>query len=159
MKKNMKMMTTAAALLVLSAAILTGCGGKKKAEVNVDVKSLAAELNGTVTSDTLTEAQESMIRNIYYFDDSYVAGDAYMSDGTTSCEVAVVECKDDKGAQAAAEKLKSRVSSQKDLYASYNAEEAGRLDKAIIKTAGKYAVLAVVDDTGKAEDILKNAGF
>lgn len=48
---------------------------------------------------------------------------------------------------------------QKNLYASYNAEEAGRLDDAIIKSAGKYTVLCVCDDTDKANEILKENGF
>jgi len=147
-------------LAVLSAVILTGCGGKKKAEVNVDVKALAAELNQTVTGDTLTQAAAEMIKNVYYLDDdSFAAGDAYWSDGTTACEIAVIECKDASKTEGVSEKFKTRVSSQKDLYSSYNPAEASRLDTAIVKTAGKYAVLAVVDDTAKAEEILKKAGF
>ena len=71
----------------------------------------------------------------------------------------MIDCKDASKTEGVAEKFKSRVSSQKELYSTYNADEAGRLDKAIIKTAGQYAVLAVVDDTQKAEETLKAAGF
>ena len=81
------------------------------------------------------------------------------SRAATACEVVVIEAKDAKQTKDVEAKLKEHVQSQADLYASYNAEEAGRLDKAIIKTAGKYAVMAVVDDTAKAEEILKKAGF
>ena len=146
-------------VMLIALSVLTGCGGKKK-EVSVDAGALAGELNACVSSDTLNQAEAGMIQKIYYIDEaSFAGGAAWLSDGTTACEVAVIECKDASGASGASDKLKARVSSQKDLYASYNAEEAGRLDKAIIKTAGKYAVLAVVDDTAKAEEILKKAGF
>ena len=158
MKK--RMIIQSLILAVLAVTILTGCGGKKKADVNVDVKALAAELNQAITSDTLTQAAEAMIKNVYYLDDdSCAAADAYWSDGTTACEVAVIDCGDASKTEGVTDKFKSRVSSQKDLYATYNADEAARLDKAIIRSAGKYAVLAVVDDTAKAEEILKKAGF
>lgn len=149
-----------AVLGLLGLLMLTGCGGKKK-EVSVDTAALAGELNACVSSDTLNQqAEAAMIQKIYYIDEaSFAGGEAWLSDGTTACEVAVIECKDASAASGVSDKLKARVSSQKDLYASYNAAEAGRLDKAIVKTAGKYAVLAVVDDTAKAEEILKKAGF
>ena len=160
LQKNGKLLQMMA-VLCMAAVLLAGCGSKKGGQdITVDIKNLAAQLNGAVTSDTLSQAQADMIPKIYYFDeDSYVSGEAYVSAGTTACEVAVIECKDAAGAGEAAEKLKERVSSQKELYASYNADEAGRLDKAIVKNAGKYAVLAVVDDTEGAEKMLQDAGF
>ncbi len=140
---------------------LTGCGGGSSKEVTVDTASLAKELtDSTVTSDTLTEAQSSMLSTIYYFtDDQTAGGTAYMSSGATACEVVVVECKDAKQTSAVEELFKTRVKNQSELYASYNAEEVTKLDNAIIKSAGKYTVLVVCDDTAKAESILKEAGF
>ena len=58
------------------------------------------------------------------------------------------------------EKLfKTRVTNQSNLFASYNAGEVSKLDKAIIRSSGKYTVLIVCDDTEKAEEILKENGF
>ena len=57
------------------------------------------------------------------------------------------------------ELLKTRVKNQSELFASYNPDEAAKLDKAIVKSSGKYAVLVVCDDYDKAESILKDAGF
>ena len=62
-------------------------------------------------------------------------------------------------AKKAGELLNTRVKNQKDLFSTYNADEAAKLDKAIVKTSGKYAVLCVCDDYDKAESILKDAGF
>ena len=146
-----------AALVLAAAMLLTGCGGKKK-EVTVDVQKLAQDLNSqTVTSDTLSQAADNMIPVIYSLDqEQYISGAAYMSGGATASEIAVIESKDAKGVE---EQLKKRVSSQSDLYASYNPDEVTRLKGAIIKSGGNYTVLAVCDDTDKANEILKSCGF
>ena len=150
----------AVSVFLLAATLITGCGGKKK-EISVDPASLASSIaTEAVTSDTLTQTQASMLPTIYYIDESAMSnGSAYMSAGSTACEVVVIECKDASQAGSVKEKFESRVKSQSELYASYNQEEVAKLDKAIIKTAGKYAVLVVCDDTAKAEQILKEAGF
>ena len=74
-------------------------------------------------------------------------------------EIVAVECKDEAAAKAVVELLKTRVQNQSELFASYNPDEAAKLDKAIVKSSGKYAVLVVCDDYDKAESILKDAGF
>ena len=154
-----KMNVVFAVLGLLGLLMLTGCGGKKK-EVSVDAGALAGELNACVSSDTLNQAEAGMIQKIYYIDEaSFAGGAAWLSDGTTACEVAVIECKDASGASGASDKLKARVSSQKDLYASYNAGEVEKLEKAVLKSTDKYTALCICDDTAKAEEILKNAGF
>lgn len=138
---------------------LTGCGGKK--EITVDVEKLANELqSGTVTSDTLTAAASEMLSSIYFVEAEQVTkGAAYMSSGASACEVAVIECKEASQTDAVKKLFETRVSNQSALFASYNAGEVAKLDKAVIKTAGKYAVLVVCDDTAKAEEILKGYGF
>ena len=147
------------ASVILLAAFLTGCGGGKK-EVKVDVNALASELNGCVTSDTLTQTAAEMIPTIYYLSaDEAVSACAYMSAGSTACEVAVIESKDEDSAKKITEQFKQRVSSQSELYASYNPGEVEKLDQAVISSAGKYAVLAVTDDAKKAKEIINKAGF
>ena len=147
--------------LMLAALLLSACSGGGKKEVTIDPASLAAQLSEkTVTSDTLTETSSSMIAGIYFIpEDSFQSGAAYMSSGATACEAAVIECKNADQAKAVAELFKQRVASQSELYANYNAGEVEKLDKAVIKSAGKYAVLCVCDDPAKAESILKEAGF
>ena len=61
--------------------------------------------------------------------------------------------------QKAEELLKKRVESQSTLFASYNAPEVAKLDAAILKTKGNYVVFCVTDDTAKANEIIKEAGF
>ena len=155
MKKSRFMTVALAAMLILS---LTACGGNTK-EVSVDPDKLAQELLTAVTSDDLSKSTMDL-STVYFYDANNVSSAvAYASSGATSCEVAVVESKDASETADVEKNFKTRVENQKNLYASYNAEEAGRLDDAIIKSAGKYTVLCVCDDTDKANEILKENGF
>ena len=146
--------------MVLLSLFLTACskGGK---DITVDVDALAKELQSEdVTSDTLSATAEEMLPSIYFIDANQMEkGVSYTSSGTTACEVAVIECKEASQTAEVEKLFKTRVTSQSDLFASFNAGEVSKLDKAIIKTAGKYAVLCVCDDTAKAEEILKKYGF
>ncbi len=157
MKKSLRKLLLGT-ILVGTLFALAGCGGKKK-EVSVDTASLAKQLvDETVTTDSLTQTQDSMLSTIYALPEGS-AGTAYMSSGATACEVAVIQSADSSKTGDVETIFKNRVKSQSDLYASYNAEQVTKLDSAIIKSAGAYTVLVVCDDTDKANDILKNAGF
>lgn len=141
------------------ALCLTACGGGSK-EVSVDTAALAKELLTTVTSDTLTETASDLLPSIYFFEeDSIASGIAYASSGATACEIAVVQSKDAKNAEAVEKLFQTRVDNQSSLYASYNAGEVEKLDDAIIESAGAYTVLCVCDDTDQAEKILEKYGF
>ena len=151
-------------LLILAAAALllfTGCGKSSSKDITVDTAALAKELNeSAVTSDTLTQTQSTMFSQIYFVDEDALAGGAaYMSSGATACEVAVIECKSADQTGDVEKLFQQRVDNQSSLYASYNAGEVDKLENAIIKSAGKYVVLCVCDDTEAAETILKNYGF
>ena len=159
MKKFKKLIVLTAA--VAAALSLTACGGGGKGSKSVDVAKLADELNSSViTSDTLTETKSEMLSSIYFFEEGQVANSkVYMSGNATADEIVVVECKDESTAKAVSELLNTRVKNQTDLFSTYNADEAAKLEKALVKTAGKYAVMVVCDDYDKAESILKEAGF
>lgn len=158
MKMYKKLILLAAA--VATAMSLSACG-KGSASKSVDVAKLADELNSSViTSDTLTETKSEMLSSIYFFEEGQVENSkVYMSGNATADEIVVAQCKDEAAAKAVSELLKTRVKSQSELFATYNADEAAKLDKALVKTSGKYAVMVVCDDYDKAESILKEAGF
>lgn len=146
--------------MVLLSLCLSACSKGEK-DITVDVAALAEELqSGAVTSDTLSATAEEMLPSIYFIDAEQMAkGVAYTSTGATACEVAVIECKEASQTAEVEKLFKTRVSSQSDLFASYNAGEVSKLDSAVIKSAGKYTVLCVCDDTDKANEILKKYGF
>lgn len=147
---------------LLSLLLLAACGSKKSSgEVTTDPSTLAKQLaEETVTSDTLSEVSTDIMASTYFVDTTKIeASSAYMSTGASACEAAVIKCSNVDYASEVSDLLKQRVSNQKDLYSSYNAGETTKLENAIIKTSGNYVVLCVCDDTSKAEEILKNAGF
>ena len=159
MRKFGKTIITFAAAM-FAAFSLTACqGGSSK--TSIDVSSLADDLNAkTIKSDQLTETSSDMLTTIYFFENGQVSeSKAYMSSGATADEICVVKCVDENAAKAVTELFQTRVNNQSKLYESYNADEVGKLDDAIIKSSGSYAVLVVCDDYDEAGDVLKEAGF
>ncbi len=159
MSKFGKTIITFAAAM-FAAFSLTACqGGSSK--TSIDVSSLADDLNAkTIKSDTLTETSSDMLSTIYFFENGQVTeSKAFMSSGATADEICVVKCVDEDAAKAVTELFQTRVNNQSKLYESYNADEVGKLDDAIIKSSGSYAVLVVCDDYDEAGDVLKEAGF
>ena len=150
-----------AACIVFSALVMTACSGSGGSKKEIDVAKVADELNASViTTDKLTETKSEMLGSIYFFEDGQVEiSKVYMSGNATADEIVVVSCKDEETAKEVTDLLKMRVKNQKELFSTYNADEAAKLDKAIVKSSGKYAVLCVCDDYEKAESILKEAGF
>ena len=159
MRKFGKTIITFAAAM-FAAFSLTACqGGSSK--TSIDVSSLADDLNAkTIKSDTLTETSSDMLSTIYFFENGQVSeSKAFMSSGATADEICVVKCVDENAAKAVTELFQTRVNNQSKLYESYNADEVGKLNDAIIKNSGSYAVLVVCDDYDEAGDLLKEAGF
>ena len=157
----MKKTILTALLILVSMTALTACSGGSSKKISVDTAKLAEELNsGCVTSDSLTAVSGEMLPTIYFVDAGNIASaSAYMSSGATACEVCVIQCNEDKQTEDVKKQFETRVESQSNLYASYNAGEVEKLKKALIKTAGPYAVLCVCDDSSKAEEILSGYGF
>lgn len=153
-----------AALIIMGlimAFALTACGGGSAKEVTMTPKDLAEKLAAeTVTSDTLAPIATDILVSTYFVDPEKIDDSAaYLGSGTTSCEAAVIKCKDSAYASEVEELFKARVKNQSELYASYNAAEVKKLDAAVIKVSGSYVALSISDDAGKAEELLEDAGF
>lgn len=155
----MKKTVTVLVLAAMMAFVLTACGGKSK-DITVDVTKLCEDLQSTVTSGELASVSSDLQASTYFFDLTKVEESAAaLSSGASACEVAVVKCKDSSYASEVKGLFETRVKNQSDLFADYNAPEVAKLDNALIRTSGNYTVLCVTDDTKKAEEILKEAGF
>lgn len=160
--KNMKKSLILAVLCAFTALILTACGGKSSsdsADVSVDVNQLCKDLEGTINSE-VSEVSSDIIASTYFFDMNKIEESAAaLNSGSNACEVVVLKCKDASYVSDVEDLLKKRVESQSTLFASYNAPEVAKLDAAIIKSKGNYVVFCVTDDTDKANEIIKEAGF
>lgn len=160
--KNLKKALILSFLCVFTALLLTACGGKSSsdsADVSVDVNQLCKDLEGTISSE-VSEVSSEIIASTYFFDmDKIEESAAALNSGSSACEVVVLKCKDASYVSEVQDLLKKRVESQSQLFASYNAPEVAKLDAAIIKAKGNYIVYCVTDDTDKANEIIKEAGF
>lgn len=156
MKKKLSILLT----VIAAAFILTACGKSNSQTADTDITKLREDLQATVTSGELAEISSDLFASTYFFDMAKVEeSTAALSSGASACEVAVVKCSDSSYVSEAKKLFETRVKNQSDLFADYNAPEVAKLDAALIKTSGNYIVLCVTDDTAKAEEILKEAGF
>ena len=151
MKKFKSIILAGAALVMVFA--LAGCGKK---EVTMDVTEVANQLLENITyQDELSSIDLDTASMFFNFADvDIVNGAVFESSGATAEEIAVLECADSTAANAAKAALETRVADQKESYTDYVPEELVKLDKAVIITNGKYAVLSVSDDPDKAAEII-----
>lgn len=150
------MMLCLTALMLIFA--LTACG-KKSGGTTVDVKKLAADLQGSIDSE-VSEVSADIFASTFFVDpDKTEESVAYLNSGAYAGEIAIVKCKDSSYVSEVSDLFKTRAQNQSKLFADYNAPEAAKLDAAIIRSNGNYVVYCVPDDTAKAEEILKAAGF
>jgi len=147
------------AMLLLST---TACkSSKENKEVTETPAALAEKLAAeTITTDPLNSIAPEILASTYFVDMEQIEdSSALLSNGATSCEITVIKCKENTYTSEVKKLFETRVKNQADLYITYNAAEAKRLDSAIIKISGNYVVLCVCDDNSKAESILTEAGF
>ena len=137
----------------LVAAVLTGCGSKA---ADFDVATLGADLNSNITyADTLGEMDLDMAGMFLNLSDvNVVKASIYEGSGGTAEEIVVLECATDEDAKKAEEVLKTRVAEQIESFTDYVPEELTKLNAAIIKVNGKYAVLSVSDTPDEAKKII-----
>lgn len=156
MKKRLSVLLLAAFIVFA----LTACSKQKNSDVTVDVTTLCEDLQATISSGSLASVTSELQASTYFFDLTKVEESAAaLNSGANACEVAVVKCKDSSYVSEVKELFKNRIENQSALFADYAAGEVTKLDSALIESAGNYVVLCVTDDTKKAEEILKEAGF
>ena len=137
----------------LVAAVLAGCGNKA---ADFDVAALGNDLNTNITyADTLGEMDLDMAGMFMNPSDVNVVKAAiYEGSGGTAEEIVVLECATDEDAKKAEEVLKTRVAEQIESFTDYVPEELTKLNAAVIKVNGKYAVLSVSDTPDEAKKII-----
>ena len=134
-------------------AMLTACGSKK---ADFDVSALGNDLATKITyADTLSQMDIDMAGMFLNLSDVNVTkASIYEGSGGTAEEIVVLECASDADAQKAEQVLKTRVSEQIESFTDYVPEELTKLNAAVIKVSGKYAVLSVSDTPDEARKII-----
>ncbi len=145
--------TIAILVSVLTVMGLAACGGKKG---DFDVNALGNDLSTKITyADSLGQMDidtASMFLNLS--DVNVVKAAIYEGSGGTAEEIVVLECASDTDAQKAEQVLKDRVSEQIESFTDYVPEELTKLNAAVIKVSGKYAVLSVSDTPDEARKLI-----
>lgn len=154
MKKSIMVCLTALVLVF----VLTACG-KKSDDVTVDITKLAADLQESIDS-SVAEISSDIFASTFFVDmDKIEESTALLNSGAYAGEIVIVKCKNSDYVSEVETLFQTRAQNQSKLFADYNAPEAAKLDAALIRSAGNYVVYCVPDDTAKAEEILKAAGF
>ena len=139
--------------MVAAAMLLAACGGKK---ADFDVAALGNDLATKITyQDSLGQMDldsAGMFLNLSGL--NVVKASIYEGSGGTAEEIVVLECGSDEDAKKAEEVLKTRVSEQIESFTDYVPEELTKLNAAVIKVSGKYAVLSVSDTPDEAKKII-----
>ena len=149
MNKKMRMITS----VITTGLLLCACGSKAK---DFDVKALANDLCTQITyQDDLNELDMDTAAMFFNFSDTNIVnGVVYEGSGATAEEIVVIECASEEDAKKAETALKERIEEQKDSFTDYVPEELTKLNSPVIKIVGKYAVLSVSNDPGKASSII-----
>lgn len=151
MMKKMRRYLVAAVLSTV-CVIMAGCG--KKADF--DVETLGNDLATKITyADTLAPMDTQMAGMFLNLSDiSITKGAVYEGSGGTAEEIVVFECATEEDAKKAEQVLKDRVSEQIQSFTDYVPAELTKLNAAVIKVSGRYAVLSVSDTPDEAKKII-----
>ena len=148
--KKLLLLLCALALLTLAA-----CGGSAS-QADFEPSELAGALydSGCFT-DLMSEMEEATALELYGIDpESVESCKVYLGTGATAEEIAVLRCSDKDAASAAAEAFGKRVESQIKAYENYVPSELTKLDKAIVRSSGSYAVYVTAADADGAGKII-----
>ncbi len=153
-KKMSKIKRVSAVVTIAAMFLALAACGKKAADF--DVEALGNDLSQKITyADTLSPMDIDTAGMFLNLSDVNVTKAAiYEGSGGTAEEIVVLECASDDDAKKAEQVLKTRVSEQIESFTDYVPEELTKLNAAVIKVSGKYAVLSVSDTPDEARKII-----
>ena len=151
--------------MLMLCLILAACGGGGGAEITPAADVTAAQAAQAVwTSQPDREGLEALegdglsghLADFCGLED-WEEGAVYAASGVDAREVTVVLLPDEDAAQAAGERLEAYRQSRQGDFFGYAPEEAERLDKAAVLTAGRFAALLVCEDMDAARSAFEAA--
>ena len=151
MKKTIALLVAMALLLLLPA-----CGSTAREVKDFDPVDLSsALLDSKCFTDLLSEMDKSVALELYGVDPAKVDScSVYLGTGATAEEIAVFKAVDSDAADSIAAALQNRVTCQVEAYKNYVPREVPKLEKAIVLSAGVYAVYVTAEDSDGARAIV-----
>jgi len=140
--------------LLMTCLLCAGCG----AAPDFEPAELAEKLEGSgCFTDLLSEMDQSMALELYGLSESDVVQCAvYLGTGATAEEIAVFKAASASAAKTVAEALTARRDSQIAAYKNYVPAEVPKLESAIVKSSGAYAVYVTSADADGAAKIVSD---
>ena len=141
-------------IAVAIAIFLAGCQNSAK---EIDAAALAGSLVNEITYEDKLESVDADTISMYIEVPENTEAIMYMGSGSTAEEVAVFTSKDAETAGETLKKVQEHLDDQTASFKAYKAEEAKRVEDAVLKQEGKYVILCVSGDTDKANEIIEKA--
>lgn len=151
--------------MLMLCLILAACGGGGGAEITPAADVTAAQAAQAVwNSQPDREGLEALegdglsghLADFCGMED-WEEGAVYAASGVDAREITVVLLPDEDAAQAAGERLEAYRQTRQGDFFGYAPEEAERLDKAAVLTAGRFAALLVCEDMDAARSAFEAA--
>lgn len=136
------------------AVIMAGCGSTAK---EIDAAALAESLVNEITYEDKLESVDADTISMYIEVPENTDSVMYMGSGSTAEEVAVFTSKDAAAAGETLKKVQEHLDDQTASFKAYKAEEAKRVEDAVLKQEGNYVILCVSGDADKANEIIEKA--
>lgn len=161
----MKKLLLVVSMMILSLS-LVACGGDDKdnkgdsKESKKAIAGTAADISQKIVDDgkfidEVVTIDNEMINQKLDIDGANVEESVcYYGTGDSANIVYVAIFKEESNAKDAKEKLEVYLDELKTANESYDPEELGKIDDAILEIDGKYAIMVISDDNDKAQETI-----
>ena len=151
----MKRILSVLAVPLAFCLILTACGGSGKKPMPAPDELARTLLDSSVFSDELEAADADIAAYLYGLTETPgVELNSWLSSGATAEEFTLFICADDDALKAVRDSVDARLEFQKRTFSDYAPEEAGKLDKAVVRVRENVVAVCVAADAEKAAKLL-----
>ena len=152
-KKRVFLNSLCVGMLVLTVALLSGCGSKS---YTLDEEGLAnAFLQDIKFDTTLYQVQPERVGDFLTMENAEKQI-LYMGNGAYADSFGIFALSDENAAQAAVETVKSYLTDLQDSFQDYLPEEAAEIEGAVTVQKGRYVVFCISPDSAKAQELIDN---
>lgn len=155
LKNNYRSLLIAIILASLTIGALVGCSSDKLPDKTPAVKEIDEKIKQSVDVSSLSEGDIDKLKKLYDVDESeieefvlYTAQSNIEAD-----EITVIKVKEDSKVTDIKNKILKRVEKQSESFKDYLPDEYYVIEKHVLKTKGKYILLAISEDAEEIEGI------
>lgn len=136
--------------VIFTTICICGCGAQATVDTDALTKAVLSEVK---FESELTEVNETVLSVTYALPEGAV-GTAYLGSSTAADQLAVFTLKNADDAKTVKTMLEQKVTSLHDTFAAYDVPELTKIDNAVIRVKGNYAVFCITDDYENAAKLI-----